>query len=79
MALFQLLLLLFYVAMGEAMKDASEDVFADTEYGRLAGFRAKTAIDGKEVSVFLGVPFAKPPINELRFEVFILFDGLKAC
>lgn len=46
-----------------------EDTFVDTKFGRLKGFKLDL-IDNKKVNIFLGVPFAKPPISELRFEVF---------
>ena len=48
--------------------DRSNSVFAETIYGPIEGFR-HTSRDGTQSHVFLGVPFAKPPINELRFEV----------
>jgi hypothetical protein len=43
-------------------------VEVDTNYGRMRG--AKTvARDGRPYIEFLGIPYAKPPIGELRFEV----------
>lgn len=36
-----------------------------TTYGSVQGF---TAMNG-EIDVFYGIPFAKPPVGELRFEV----------
>uniref|UniRef100_A0A914QIF1 Carboxylic ester hydrolase n=1 Tax=Panagrolaimus davidi TaxID=227884 RepID=A0A914QIF1_9BILA len=40
---------------------------AETEYGKISG-KLFILPDGKITNVFLGIPFAKPPINELRFE-----------
>ena len=39
-----------------------------TNYGNIQGFEFK-AERGSEAEIFLGIPFAKPPIGELRFEV----------
>lgn len=38
----------------------------ETGLGRLKGYREN--VHGVDVDVFLGVPFAKPPIGELRFQ-----------
>jgi carboxylesterase type B len=43
---------------------------AQTNYGAVRGRRLVLA-DGKEINVFLGIPYAKPPIGELRFKVLI--------
>lgn len=40
----------------------------DTKYGQLEGFTTKLQ-DGTEAAVFLGVPYAQPPVDELRLEV----------
>lgn len=40
----------------------------DTEYGRVQGV-VTTPIPGRMVANYLGIPYAKPPINNLRFEV----------
>uniref|UniRef100_A0A7M4ECE3 Carboxylic ester hydrolase n=1 Tax=Crocodylus porosus TaxID=8502 RepID=A0A7M4ECE3_CROPO len=41
----------------------------DTKYGKLRGkqIQVEAAGAGKRVNVFLGIPFAKPPIGPLRF------------
>lgn len=48
--------------------DKSHPVGAETEYGKVEGF-IHTTDDGIKSNVFLGVPFAQPPVGELRFEV----------
>uniref|UniRef100_A0A915BM32 Carboxylic ester hydrolase n=2 Tax=Parascaris univalens TaxID=6257 RepID=A0A915BM32_PARUN len=42
-------------------------VTVETIYGRVDGFKYNV-FGGRSANVFLGVPFAKPPIGELRFE-----------
>uniref|UniRef100_A0AC34GQ10 Carboxylic ester hydrolase n=1 Tax=Panagrolaimus sp. ES5 TaxID=591445 RepID=A0AC34GQ10_9BILA len=49
------------------ISDESIPVFAQTEYGAIEGFIHK-ADDGTVANIFLGIPYAKPPIEELRFE-----------
>ena len=44
------------------------DLNVKTKYGDIQGFEFE-AERGSEAEVFLGIPFAKPPIGELRFEV----------
>lgn len=39
-----------------------------TEYGEIHGFRYETS-NGFKAEAFLGIPFAQPPIGDLRFEV----------
>ena len=41
---------------------------ATTEYGKIEGLHYVTP-DGFATQMFMGIPYAKPPINELRFEV----------
>lgn len=43
----------------------AKDVEVDTPSGPLLGY--SNVVSGRYVNIFLGVPFAKPPIGELRF------------
>lgn len=47
---------------------AQDDPIVDTNYGSVSG---KTFVleDESVVDTFMGVPYAKPPVGELRFEV----------
>uniref|UniRef100_A0AC35GMX6 Carboxylic ester hydrolase n=1 Tax=Panagrolaimus sp. PS1159 TaxID=55785 RepID=A0AC35GMX6_9BILA len=49
------------------LHDRSNSVFVQTQYGQIEGF-IHVADDGIVANIFLGVPYAKPPIGELRFE-----------
>lgn len=40
----------------------------DTDLGRIRGIKKVSAL-GTSYTAFLGVPYAKPPIGELRFKV----------
>lgn len=40
-----------------------------TKNGRIRGKQNRTIIDKKPFYSFLGIPFAKPPIGNLRFKV----------
>ena len=42
------------------------DPIVETEYGKIEGFKMEIP-DGRLTNVFLGIPFAKPPIGKLRF------------
>ena len=50
------------------MKLCEEYVERRTENGKIRGV-IKEVLEGKFVEVFLGVPYARPPVGELRFEV----------
>ncbi|XP_005093958.1 neuroligin-4, X-linked [Aplysia californica] len=64
---------LFQVLMGETealIEDAANNgdyVIANTSLGELRGFSAKLQ-DDSVVDIFLGIPFAKPPTGDLRFQ-----------
>jgi len=45
-----------------------EFVYRDTQYGKIKGFVSER-VPGDKVEQFLGVPFAAPPVGNLRLEV----------
>ncbi|MFH4978433.1 hypothetical protein AB6A40_005142 [Gnathostoma spinigerum] len=51
---------------------SNDDVLVRTKLGTLRGFRQN--FEGETLSVFLGVPFAKPPIGDLRFALPEMID-----
>ena len=66
--LMKLLVLLLVVAVGTG----AQTVDVDIDLGTIRG-QEITLDDGKVVVSFKGVPFAKPPIGDLRFAVRRLF------
>ena len=44
-----------------------DDVITDTESGRVRGIRHHAPYLRRPVDAYLGIPFAKPPLNSLRF------------
>jgi len=44
-----------------------DDVITDTESGRVRGIRHRGPHLRRHVDAYLGIPFAKPPLNSLRF------------
>lgn len=55
--------LCFFCVIGQ-----DEYVERDTVYGKVRGFLV-TAFDDHVVEKYLGIPYAKPPLGKLRFEV----------
>ena len=45
-----------------------EDPVVETKYGTIIGSNVNIS-DGKVAHFFTGIPFAKPPVGNLRFEV----------
>jgi len=46
----------------------SEYLIADTEYGQVRGEKIVSEV-GIPYIRFLGIPYAKPPVGDLRFQV----------
>lgn len=46
----------------------------DTEYGQVRGQEEFTLFENKSYFAFRGIPFAEPPVGELRFKVKLLID-----
>nr|XP_041630531.1 esterase B1-like [Drosophila kikkawai] len=46
----------------------SHTVVLDTNYGKVCGLQRKTAYDGELYFAFEGIPYAKPPVGEIRFK-----------
>lgn len=49
--------------------DAGVHKIVETNYGKVKGIIGKTFFKEKTYFAFKGIPFAKPPIGELRFKV----------
>ena len=51
----------------------AEDVRVKTKYGEVEGF-TYTMSNGEKANIFLGIPFASPPIGDLKLEVRLLVE-----
>jgi hypothetical protein len=62
------ILIFLFLNLVENTDDVNE-YLVETKYGTIRGY--PLPIEDKEINVkvFLGIPYAKAPINELRFEV----------
>jgi hypothetical protein len=70
MALLLSTALLFLIAISNpaTAEEEGEGPLVQIEQGTLRGLQAVSVKD-KEFLAFLGVPYAKPPVGELRFKV----------
>lgn len=46
-----------------------DDLVVQTEHGKLQGRAYESVLTKTEYYAFLGVPYARPPLGELRFQV----------
>lgn len=62
---------LFIVAFSCFVSDGTADQYkiVDTDNGRIRGIKSTTLLKGDEFYAFKGIPYAKPPIGDLRFKV----------
>ncbi|XP_066051044.1 fatty acyl-CoA hydrolase precursor, medium chain-like [Chamaea fasciata] len=60
-------LLAWMLFVGGTALAATEPPEAETTYGRVRGFQFQVDTAERTVNVFLGLPFAKPPVGSLRF------------
>ncbi|KAM7011214.1 fatty acyl-CoA hydrolase precursor, medium chain-like [Passerculus sandwichensis] len=59
--------LAWILCLGAAALVAAEQPEAETKYGRVRGYQFHVDTAERTVNVFLGLPFAKPPVGSLRF------------
>lgn len=67
----QLYYLSVIIAINYKYTAAVKHVIRNTEYGKVRGV-LEHVHRGKVVEKFLGIPFAQPPVDKLRFEVRLL-------
>lgn len=56
---------------------SDEHLIVRTKYGSIEGFKFESA-RGLEFDAFLGIPFAKPPVGDLRLEVRLFYSFRKS-
>lgn len=44
-------------------------MIVEVEQGKLEGLTQKSILTGNDYYAFLGIPYGKPPVGELRFQV----------
>lgn len=52
-----------------ALTRADEEVTVDVSQGTLKGIKTTTTLSGKPYCSFKGIPYARPPIGQHKFEV----------
>lgn len=57
------ILLIFYVAFSVA------NTVVETNSGKVKGIKVKSILKNEQYYSFLGIPYGKPPVGELRFMV----------
>lgn len=62
----QIVLFVFAFACGGS---ADQYKIFDTDDGKVRGIKSSTLIKGDPYYAFKGIPYAKPPLGDLRFKV----------
>jgi hypothetical protein len=60
-----ILMVIFITFMTVIHKEVKKDTLIETKLGKVVGVTVNRL--GKEVNCYFGVPYAEPPIEELRF------------
>ncbi len=68
LAVLHMLVFLLHVANGKGKHNRRDDLIVNTDKGRVRGIRYHLPHLGKAVDAYLGIPFAKPPLQHLRFK-----------
>lgn len=66
-----IMLVLWFVVVIDCENKRDPNPVRQTVYGRIRGY-IYVRPNGKEVERYLGVPYAAPPLKELRFKVRVL-------
>lgn len=63
------ILITFAAICINADKSSDEYKIVKTNYGLIRGKKFVSLYEGKEFYGYRGIPYAQPPVNELRFKV----------
>lgn len=50
----------------------ADDLIVQTQYGQVQGRTQASVVDGSTYNLWLGIPYAAPPVGNLRFQVFLV-------
>lgn len=50
----------------------ADDLIVQTQYGQVQGRTQASVVDGSTYNLWLGIPYAAPPVGSLRFQVFLV-------
>lgn len=60
----------FIGKIDSSVEENREFKIVNTENGRVRGYMSETLLERKKTVSFTGIPYAKAPVGNLRFEVF---------
>ena len=72
--LYQFIFGFFLISSACALLDNGTVKIVQTQNGKVQGKKAVTVIEGIEYYAFKGIPFAQPPIGNLRFKVYYVLS-----
>lgn len=56
---------------------SSEEILGKTSYGPVKGLKTASSAFGYKYISFVGIPYAKPPVGELRFKVGSMINSVE--
>lgn len=66
--LFLLLSVISFIGLVQSLEKLEENPEVSTQYGQIIGTRYTNALVGNDYYMFMGIPYAAPPVGDLRFQ-----------